>query len=302
LTTAPGPTDEHGMILADWHAGGHHESVRLVSGPWNVFTRIGGAGTWCTLFHGFPTSSWDWHRVWPTLALRRRVLAFDFLGFGDSDKPADHDYNMIEQADLVLALWQKHGVTSTDLVVHDYGVSIAEEVLARHAEGGLGVEITSVTFLNGGIYPDLHRPQPSQIMLLDPEQGPRMADLVTAETFAMALRATYAPGRQPSDAELADAWETVSRRDGHRIGHRLIQYIRDREQHAERWVHALETTAVPRHFLWGMLDPVSGAHMAARVAEHLPDVDLVRLDDVAHWPQLEAPDVVAHHLERILTR
>ena len=43
-------------------------------------------------------------------------------------------------------------------------------------------------------------------MLLDPEQGPRMADLVTAETFAMALRATYAPGRQPSDAELADAW------------------------------------------------------------------------------------------------
>jgi pimeloyl-ACP methyl ester carboxylesterase len=290
------------MTLAEWYAAGRREPVRLASGPWNVFARVGGAGPWCTLFHGFPTSSWDWHRVWPTITARRRTLAFDFLGFGDSDKPGDHTYSMIEQADLVLALWQKHGITETDLVVHDYGVSIGEEILARHAEGGLGVEIKSVTFLNGGIYPDLHRPQPSQVMLLDPEQGPKLAELVTADTFGMALRPTYAPSRQPSDADLADAWDTVARRDGHRIGHRLIQYIRDRERHAERWVHALETTTVPRHFLWGMLDPVSGAHMAARLAERLPDADLVRLDDVAHWPQLEAPDVVAHHLERILVR
>jgi pimeloyl-ACP methyl ester carboxylesterase len=288
------------MQLADWEARGHRETLQVASGSWKIFTRIGGDGTWCTLFHGFPTSSWDWHAVWPALTRRRRVLAFDFLGFGDSDKPRDHEYSLIEQADLVLALWQKHKVTRTDLVVHDYGVSIAEEILARHAEGGLGVELTSVTFLNGGIYPDLHRPQPSQLMLLDREQGPKLADLVTAETFALALRATYAPTRQPSDAELAAAWETVSRRDGHRIGHRLIQYIRDRERHAARWVQALETTTVPRHFLWGMLDPVSGAHMAARVAERLPDVDLVRLDDVAHWPQLEAPDVIAREIERIL--
>jgi pimeloyl-ACP methyl ester carboxylesterase len=288
------------MQLADWYARGHRETLRVASGSWKIFTRSGGDGPWCTLFHGFPTSSWDWHAVWPTLTQRRRTLAFDFLGFGDSDKPANHQYGLVEQADLVLALWQKHEVTRTDLVVHDYGVSVAQEILARHAEGGLGVELRSVTFLNGGIYPDLHRPQPSQLVLLDAEQGPKMADLVTADTFAMALRATYAPTRQPSDADLAAAWDTVARRDGHRIGHRLIQYIRDRERHAARWVQALESTTVPRHFLWGMLDPVSGAHMAARVAERLPDADLVRLDDVAHWPQLEAPDVVARHLERIL--
>ena len=288
------------MTAADWHARGHRETVRVASGAWEIFTRIGGDGAWCTLFHGFPTSSFDWHHVWPAITKRRRTLAFDFLGFGDSDKPADHRYSIHEQADVAQALWQRYGITRTDLVVHDYGVSVAQEVLARHAEGGLGVELTSVTFLNGGIYPDLHRPQPSQLMLLDPEQGPKMADLVTAETFAMALKATYAPTHQPSDAELAEQWQTVARRDGQRIGHRLIQYIRDREEHAARWVGALETTAVPRHFVWGMLDPVSGAHMAARLAERLPDVDLVRLEDVAHWPQLEAPAVVARELERVL--
>jgi pimeloyl-ACP methyl ester carboxylesterase len=293
------------MTVVDWYAGGRRETVRLASGPWAVFTRLAGTGPWCTLFHGFPTSSWDWHAVWPTLTAHRRTLAFDFLGFGDSDKPADHAYSLLEQADLVVALWRQHGVTRTDLVVHDYGVSVAQEILARDAEGGLGVALDGVTFLNGGLYPDLHRPQPSQVVLLDPEQGPRMAELVTAETFALALRATYAPGRQPSDAELADQFATVARRDGHRLGHRLIQYIRDRERHAERWVRALETTSVPCHFLWGMLDPVSGAHMAARIDERLgnrPGVEIVRLDDVAHWPQLEAPAVVAGHLERILGR
>jgi pimeloyl-ACP methyl ester carboxylesterase len=288
------------MTLTDWYADGTRTPVTLASGTWNVFTRIDGSGPWCTLFHGFPTSSWDWHQVWSTVTGRRRALAFDFLGFGDSDKPAAHTYSIHEQADLAVALWRRHGVTCTDLLVHDYGVSVAQEVLARHAAGSLGVALTSVTFLNGGVYPDLHRPQPSQLMLLDPVQGPKLAEFVTADTFALALRATYAPGRQPSDAALAEQWATVARHDGHRIGHLLIQYIHDRERHAKRWVGALETTRVPRHFIWGMLDPVSGAHMAARLAERIPDADLVRLDDVAHWPQLEDAATVRAHLTRIL--
>jgi pimeloyl-ACP methyl ester carboxylesterase len=286
------------MTLAEWYAAGRRTPVKIASGTWNLFVRVEGDGSWCTLFHGFPTSSFDWHLVWPALVERRRTLAFDFLGFGDSDKPADHTYDIVEQADFAVALWQAHGITRTDLVVHDYGVSVAQEILARHAAGRLSVEISSVTFMNGGIYPDLHRATPGQVMLLDPVQGPELANLVTGETFAQALRGTYA--RQPTDAELADQWATAAMRDGHRIGHRLIQYIRDRQRHAERWVRALETTAVPRHFVWGMLDPVSGGHMAARVAERMPDADLVRLDDVGHWPQLEAADRVRGHLGRIL--
>jgi len=287
------------MTLTEWHTSGNRAPVRLPNGAWGVFTRLDGQGPWCTLFHGFPTSSWDWHQVWSTISARRRALAFDFLGFGDSDKPTDHTYSIHEQADLAVALWQRHGVTHTDLVVHDYGVSVAQEVLARHAEGTLGVELMSVTFLNGGVYPDLHRPQPAQLMLLDPVQGPKLGELVTGETFAQALRTTYAPDRQPTDLELAEQWDTVARHDGQRIGHRLIQYIRDRERHATRWVGALETTRVPRHFIWGMLDPVSGAHMMARIAERMPDTDIVRLADVAHWPQLEDPETVRAHLERI---
>jgi pimeloyl-ACP methyl ester carboxylesterase len=79
---------------------------------------------------------------------------------------------------------------------------------------------------------------------------------------------------------------------GQRIGHLLIRYVSDRKRHGRRWAAALEQTDVPMSFVWGMLDPVSGAHMAERIAERLPDAPLLELADVAHWPQLEAPDRV----------
>jgi pimeloyl-ACP methyl ester carboxylesterase len=285
-----------------WLSGGAREPVTLGGAAHEVFLRTGGAasGSWCTLLHGFPTSSFDWHRVWDALAARRRLLAFDFLGFGDSDKPLEHDYSIGEQSDLTEELWRRHDVASTELVVHDYAVSVAQELLARHDEGRLQVRIERVVFLNGGVYPELHRPQPAQLILLDPETGPQIGKLMTAETFGRSLLPTYSPAHPPSADDLVAAWQSVARRGGPAIAHRLIRYIRDRERHRDRWVGALEQASPPRHFVWGMLDPVSGAHMAERIAERLPGAELVRLGDVAHWPQLEAPDVVVGHLLRML--
>jgi pimeloyl-ACP methyl ester carboxylesterase len=44
----------------------------------------------------------------------------------------------------------------------------------------------------------------------------------------------------------------------------------DRKPNEARWVGALERTDVPLAFVWGMLDRVSGAHMAERITERLP--------------------------------
>jgi pimeloyl-ACP methyl ester carboxylesterase len=42
-----------------------------------------------------------------------------------------------------------------------------------------------------------------------------------------------------------------------------------------------------------MLDPISGAHMARRIRERLPDAPLLALEDVSHWLSLEAPQRIA---------
>jgi pimeloyl-ACP methyl ester carboxylesterase len=280
--------------FAAWEAAGEWIAWRDAGGTarriW-VFRRPG-SGPHVTLLHGFPTQAFDWAAVADRLG-GCDLLAFDFLGFGSSDKPAAHDYSLHEQADLAVAVWAHAGVTRTAMVAHDYAVSVAQELLARRAERRLAVELAAAVFLNGGLYPDLHRPLPVQTALLDPEQGPRISALVSEEALVAGLRATFGERRMPSDAAFHEMWNGIARQDGHRLGHRLIHYMRDRAVHAARWTTALEQTDVPRRFVWGMLDPVSGAHVVPRLRQRLPDCPLVCLDDAGHWPAIEAPDTVA---------
>jgi pimeloyl-ACP methyl ester carboxylesterase len=275
-----------------WWAEGERVPLTLSGAGRAVFVRRLGAGPQMTLLHGFPSSSHDWARIAPALAERYALTMPDFLGFGASEKPADHDYSIHEQADLVQALWEHDGISSTILVAHDYAVSVTQELLARRAEGALGVDLRAVHLLNGGLYPDLHRPQPVQTALLDPEQGPQVSTLINEELFVQGLRPTFAEGFDGA-ADSAEIWQAMSRDGGQRILHLLIGYMRDREAHEQRWVTAMHSTDVPLSFVWGMLDPISGAHMAQRIRERLPNTPLVALEDVAHWPQLEAPQRVA---------
>ena len=278
--------------LERWWAEGERVELDLRGAPRSIFLRRMGSGPPMTLLHGFPSSSHDWAKVAPALAERHALLLPDFLGFGASDKPREHEYSLREQADLVEALWAREGVTSTVVVGHDYAVSVTQELLARRAEGALGVEIAAVHLLNGGLYPDVHRPQPTQEALLDPEQGPRIAAMMNEELMVAALAPTFADDHDAA-ADGADIWESFSRDDGHAIAHLLIRYMLDRRADERRWVDALERTEVPLAFVWGMLDPISGAHMAERIRERRPDARFTALDDVGHWPPLEAPERVA---------
>ena len=131
--------------IGAWFGAGLRVGVELGSGRFEVFTRvIGDKDAAClTFLHGFPTCSWDWVEVVDALGAGRRVLLFDFLGFGDSDKPRGHRYSIHEQADLTEALWRRFGVERTDLVAHDYGVSVAQELLARGSREGRGPRSTA---------------------------------------------------------------------------------------------------------------------------------------------------------------
>jgi pimeloyl-ACP methyl ester carboxylesterase len=287
--------------IEQWWREGDTVELELPGAARRIFVRRMGAGPVLTLLHGFPSSSHDWAKLAPELAQRHTLLMPDFLGFGASEKPADHAYSLHEQADLVQVLWRREGVDATAIAAHDYATSVTQELLARASDGPGGpaaldgVQIGSVTLLNGGVYPDLHRPLPAQTALLDPEHGPKLGPLMSEQTLALGLAPTFAGGYDAT-RDVADMWRAISRGDGHLISHLLIRYIVDRERHGERWVRAMESTAVPLAFVWGMQDPISGAHIAQRLAQRLPRARLVELDDVGHWPPLEAPERVAAEL------
>ncbi len=112
-------------------------------------------------------ASWDWHLLWRPLSEHYRLIACDMLGFGDSAKPRGYAYSLLEQADLQQALLRHLGhAGAVHVLAHDYGDSVAQELLARHREGR--IQLASCVFLNGGLFPETHRPVLVQRLLLSP--------------------------------------------------------------------------------------------------------------------------------------
>lgn len=290
--------------LSAWQEGGSVLRVPCATGgvaAHDVWFRVlGAAGApWLTLVHGFPTSSFDMAEVAEAMSPSRRVLAFDMIGLGMSDRPLDHVYSVVEQADAVCALWAAQGVDETAMVAHDLGASVAQELLHRALAGALSVRLRGVVLANGGIFPDLHRPLPFQTALADPEHGAEVAAAMTEELFAPSLRLTFGSAHQPTDDQAHAMWAAIARDGGYRNLHLLIRYMDERRERAADWVGALTATAVPLGFVWGMQDPISGAHIAERIVEALPDAPRRLLDDVGHWPPIEVPGEVVSVLRAV---
>ncbi|SFP01769.1 Pimeloyl-ACP methyl ester carboxylesterase [Ectopseudomonas composti] len=245
------------------------------------------------LIHGFPSASWDWHRLWAPLANRYRLIACDMLGFGYSAKPRGHAYSLLEQADLQQALLAHVGERRPlHVLAHDYGDSVAQELIARHQDGQL--QLASCVFLNGGLFPETHHPVRVQKLLLGP-LGPLIGRLFSRRKLAQSFARIFGPHTQASEAELDALWQLVAYNNGPAVMHRLIRYMPERRQQRQRWVTAMQATTLPMRVIDGAFDPISGAHMVARYRELIAHADTVLLDGIGHYPQLEAPAAVLDH-------
>ncbi len=249
-----------------------------------------GEGRPLLLVHGYPTSSWDWCRVWNALAADRRLVACDMLGFGLSDKPRS-GYSIHRQTDLQQALLDQLGIHDFDAVVHDYGVSVGQEMLARNSAGSGFAGLGRIAFLNGGLFPEQHRMVPIQKLGVSP-LGFLVGLLMNRQRFGAAFSAVFGHETQPTEQELDEHWRFISHNDGHRLMHKLLHYIGDRREHRERWVGALQQSRVPIKLVCGGADPVSGRHMFDYFCKLVPGAEAVCLDDIGHYPQLEAPSRV----------
>jgi pimeloyl-ACP methyl ester carboxylesterase len=100
-------------------AGFHRHRVAREQGT--LYARdYNGTGPAFVLMHGFPDNLRIYDDLIPYLtAAGRRVVAFDFLGFGASDKPAAASYSFAQQLGDLSAVIQALGLGKVVLVPHD---------------------------------------------------------------------------------------------------------------------------------------------------------------------------------------
>jgi len=94
-----------------------------------IHYRIGGEGEPLLLLHMNPRSSDEYRELIPILAQQRRVIAMDFMGFGDSDKPP-RMYTISDYANTVIALLDELEIEKTSILGNHTGAFVATEVAA----------------------------------------------------------------------------------------------------------------------------------------------------------------------------
>lgn len=251
------------------------------------------------LIHGFPTASYDFHLLWPDLAETHRLIAFDMLGYGYSDKPRTWQHSIFNQADIAEALLKSKGVDECTMITHDVGDTVGQELLARHAEGKLGFRLKRVVMLNGGLFPETHRAILVQKLLLSPF-GFLFTRFMKKEKLSASLRSVCSAGL--SDADIDAAWTLMAHKRGNLCMHLLIQYMRERRENRDRWVEALQKADMPFALIDGVEDPISGEHMVQRFEELVPGKQTIRLAGLGHYPHLEDAAKVLGALKPLLDR
>ena len=246
-----------------------------------------------------------------------RLILHDHLGFGFSDKPKDVDYSLVKQADIALELWRQLGLKKIYLFAHDYGTSVATEIIARYNANELDIKIEQLILTNGSIHIELSQLRTIQKLLkhkflgkyvakrsihIELSQlrtiqkllkhkflGKYVAKLTNFPIFRKNMKNIYFDSSKVTDNELKEMWELIELNGGREVIHKLTQYINERYLYWDRWIGALKETRVQTKIIWAKNDPIAVPAIAKLLAKEIPNNILFWMENTGHFLMLESP-------------
>lgn len=280
-----------------------YKELRVPTAAGGLFVRdYAGDGPAFVMLHGFPDNLGIFDKIAPLVAESgRRVVVFDFLGFGDSDKPGE-GYSFDQQAGDVLAVADALHLDRIIPVGHDAGGAVAVNFALSHPERTAEVALLNCFYGNS---PSLRFPE---LILF----------FATPELFALSGHFLRSPARFEEilafqrtefreilgteeqvdyDGFLAPLIDENFRRQGsgpafaHMTAELLTEVARE-----DRNMPALERLDIPFRLIWGGEDPYLSAAVAEEIAKHLRYATTTVLSGAGHWPQLDRPAEVTRAL------
>ncbi len=258
-----------------------------------------GAGPALVLMHGFPDNLHIWDDLVPYLiASGRRVVTFDFLGFGASDKPAGAAYSFKQKLGDLEAVVEELGLGKIVPVAHDSsGFASINYALAR-PEG-----VDSVIMLDSAYAEDSTFLWPEMVTLFATKSLHALAMAVaqSPEQFGWLLNwqkqkflDALPEAQKPHFNELLGPLISdnfLTQNSGPAFVQLAAQFFDAHIQNAKR-LPELKALDVPVKLIWGQFDPYFPVSMAERRKSQLKHASLT-LVPAGHWLQIDEPQQVA---------
>lgn len=245
------------------------------------------------LMHGFPDSSHLYDRLAPLLAAERQVIAFDFLGWGLSDTPDDHVYDVASlrrDLDVVISHFDFDKVT---LVVHDASGPPGIDWTLDHPSRAAGLVLLNTLYA-----PSKHRVLPPTIERLSTPGSRRnlLAFGINRSDGQWQQGLTEQVGEFFVDPEMRDTYTKVFAHQALAIRPAflgLTSVWKKEVQAREERLSELLALQVPTKIIFGAEDPYLTADLAREFDSLLPNSELHLIANAGHYVQLDNPEAVA---------
>ncbi len=244
----------------------------------------------------------DWNRVIPLLSTSYRVLALDYLGVGDSDKPTNgFQYTIEEQSDLIVKIADQLQIPKFYVAGVSYGGVIAMNLSTRYPE-----KVERVVCIEGGVIKPKKLPHRYKKEILRiPLIGHFIISAIRSGLF----------DRITAQVVMGKAWKSLSEEEKREILEIISHNNKTASQgswsriartfkNSKEFVEEVKTLKTPVLYLYGKS---SGFRKMTEMnvelfRRYLPHVEIVSFEDGTHNLELQKPKEVAEHMLEFFNR
>jgi pimeloyl-ACP methyl ester carboxylesterase len=248
------------------------------------------------LMHGFPDNLHLYDRLIPYLSPSRRIVTFDFLGWGDSDKPLGYPYTAKNQEVDLDTVIKQLKLAQVVLVAHDASGPPAIDWALNHPD-----QVAALVLLNTYYCEMPTLKAPEAIWLFSTPLVRNVARLISSMFDYLIFRRMYwwQVGKFFRDAEIRNEFVPLlyqqfdalpsTRPAFLRLNEDLLPTIRSRSKIAFK----LKEFRKPVRIIFGDADPYLNKGVAQKFHELFPASDLFLLPGARHFVQMDEPAEVA---------
>lgn len=272
------------------------DSHALVGGV-RIAHRDGGKGRPVVLVHGTPSHSYIWRNVIPGLERAGcRVLAFDLLGYGLSERPVDADTSVVAQARVLEQMLDVWGLERADLVGHDIGGATAMIVAIRRPR-----RVRTLTLIDTVSYESWPSHTWREIIREHLHEYHRLPLDDFRAMLVRQLEMTVHDKKRMSGEVLQAYLRPLAGEIGKAsfFAHQVSHYD---SRYTEGLTEDLRRLAAPTKILWGQDDRWQPTSYARRLAGDIPGADLTLVPAAGHFLMEDAADRVVTEIDRFLDR
>jgi pimeloyl-ACP methyl ester carboxylesterase len=245
-----------------------------------------GSGEPILFVHGFGASIFSWRYLVPALEKNARLILLDLKGFGRSPKPADGQYSVYDQAQLVHRFIADRDLTNLTLIGHSYGGGVALVTsLSLLAEGHQ--RLRRLVLIDSVGY---KQPLPLFVRILrNAVLGPLAVTVVPRKLQVLSiLKLAYHDSGKITGAAVDNYAEPLSSPGGRQALRETAKAMIPPD--IEALTSQYRRITVPTLILWGKEDHIVPLAIGMRLKEDIPNSTLDVIEECGHIPHEEQPE------------